>query len=582
MHRKIEQTEAVFVIRKYKSVMHAALAIEAVSYLVSLTDTLVAGNMINQDALVAIGLMSPFQFAAMFLSAMINSGTMLNYTRCIGRFENKRAQEVFRHGCVLALAVGTLFALFMLAVRERFLIKTAVSAATRGYQKEYYDVIIWYYLSLPFYTVLDNTVMNTGGEKLSSAANIVQTVSNVLLSILLSRSLDVKGIALAAVLCQFTAMGMVGAWLLRKRVPAGFSLSFSLRDFLSILQEGIGRSVFFAMTSIMTAIMNVYTAGRFGTNAVTVFIVVMKIVDISVIFMGLALALQPFIGMLRGEKNTKAERQLMQEACRSMLIYGTAAAIAAIVFAPLLAAAFGVGSGALGAAAVLGVRIAGASLAVRALLMLFFVYYYLTDRRVPMFLITILSDFAAPVVLGILGAAIFGCQEGIWTGIAVAPILSLFVCTCFVRGVYGKERFPFLLPPRDENRICIYDFSLNNENIVAMAETAGAVLTADGYLTKTVRLFELLVEELLMLIREKNADPDEKLSVECTIMLEDDGARLILRDSGIVFDITDEDAKIDSFRQYLVGQILTIPNVRRYITSAGYNRSEFFFAKGGE
>ena len=584
MHGILEQTGAEFILRKYKSVIHAALAIEGVSYLVSLTDALVAGNMINQEALIAVGLMSPFQSAALFLSAVINSGTLLNYTRCIGKFDSKRAHEAFSQGCILALALGTILAIFMLTIRSRFLNGTTVSEATRGYLEDYFNIIIWYYLLLPLFTVLDNTIMNDGGEKLSSVANIIQTVGNVLLSILLSKPLGAKGIAIASVLCQLAAMGMVCIWFMSKRSMVRFTLSFPMQNFPCLLRDGLGRSVTFAMTAIMTAIMNLYTVNRFGSDAVTVFVVVKKIMDASMIFMGLALALQPFIGTLRGEKNTKAERQLMQDACRRMLICGAVASLAALLFAPLIAAAFGIGSGALAATAIRGVRIAGSTLVVRALLMLFFVYYFLTDNRVPMFLITVLNDLAAPVTMGILGVAVFGSQEGIWAGIALAPVLSLLVCAGFVRYAYGKDRFPFLLPPRDESRIFIYDFMLNSENSAAMAETAGTVLMKYGYPAKTVRLIELLVEELLMLIHEKNGGSDRKLSAEFTIILEDVGARIILRDSGIVFDISDADANIDSFRQYIVGRALTVPNVRKHITSAGYNRNEFFFTsdrKGG-
>ena len=585
MHGIIEQTRAEFMLRKYKSVIHAALAIEGVSYLVYLTDALVAGNMINQDALIAVGLMSPFQFAALFLSAVLNSGTVFNYTRYIGSFDRKRAHQVFSQGCILAAALGTVLAVFMLAVRGGFLNGTTVSAVTRGYLEEYYDIIIWYYLLLPLYTVLDNTVMNDGGEKLSSIANTAQTVSNVLLSILLSKSLGAKGIAIASVLCQLAAMGVVCIWFFGKRSMIRFTLSFPMRNFPRILRDGLGRSVTFAMTAIMTAIMNAYTLNRFGSDAVTVFVVVKKIMDASVIFMGLALALQPFVGTLRGEKNTKAERQLMQDACRRMLVYGAAASLAALLFAPWIAAAFGIGPGPLAATAIRGIRIAGSTLVVRALLMLFFVYYFLTDNRMPMFLITALNDLAAPVAMSIVGAAVFGSQEGIWAGIALAPILSLLVCAGVVRYRYGKDRFPFLLPPRDESRIFIYDFQLSSEKNVAMAETAGTVLTECGYSEKTARMIELIIEESLMLIQEKNGGPDSRLSAECTLILEDDGVRVILRDSGIVFDISDADVKIDSFRQYIVGRAMTLLHSSQYITSAGYNRSEFFYAtdrKGGE
>ena len=89
------------------------------------------------------------------------------------------------------------------------------------------------------------------------------------------------------------------------------------------------------------------------------------------------------------------------------------------------------------------------------------------------------------------------------------------------------------------------------------------------------KLIGLFAEEMLILIQEKNADA--KILAEFTIMVEPEGVRLILRDSGKVFDITEEDAKVDSFRQYVVANMrLSIDN-KAYITTTGYNRNELFF-----
>ena len=574
----MQQTKPFFYIRRYKKVLYASLAIEIVSFVVTLTDSIVAANMIDMDALIAIGLISPFQFAAMFLASVINSGTLLNYTRAIGDFDRRRACEVFSQGCILALGLGVLFACFMLAIKGVFLRSAVIPDKTRDYLETYYDVIIWYFLFFPLYTVLDNTVMNDGGERLSSSLNMVQIISNVLLSIFLSRSFGVKGIAVASVVCQFVAMGMACTWFFRKKSSARFVLSFRWKSFL-LLRDGIGRSVAYAMTAVMVWNLNPYVNNVFGPYAMTEFIIVRKTMELSLIFMGLALALQPFIGMLRGEGNTKAEKQLMREVCLIMLVMGLVFSLGMFIFAPQFAAAFGFQSEFLWNSAVPCVRIVVSTLFVRAFLMLFFVYYYLTDRRGMMYLITIMCDFVTPIILGILGGTIADDQVGIWIGIAVSPVVTLLVSACVARFVYGREQFPLLIPQRNDEKIFIYDFPLTVENCMDMVETAGSELKKTGYPLKTVRQVELVLEETLMLIREKNRNEKKKLLAECTIILEDEGIRLILRDTGVVFDVTDSEADIHSFRQYIVTQIMTIPKSRLYITSSGYNRSEYFFAE---
>lgn len=52
---------------------------------------------------------------------------------------------------------------------------------------------------------------------------------------------------------------------------------------------------------------------------------------------------------------------------------------------------------------------------------------------------------------------------------------------------------------------------------------------------------------------------------------------MILRDSGKIFDFTDSDIHLDSFRQYIVSTLMTNMEAKFYMTTTGYNRNEFFF-----
>ena len=80
-----------------------------------------------------------------------------------------------------------------------------------------------------------------------------------------------------------------------------------------------------------------------------------------------------------------------------------------------------------------------------------------------------------------------------------------------------------------------------------------------------------------MMIKERNADSKKPLRAECTIIREDDGVRLIVRDSGVIFDITDSDGDINTFRQYIVSNLMLNQDRKLYMTTTGYNRNELFF-----
>ena len=77
-----------------------------------------------------------------------------------------------------------------------------------------------------------------------------------------------------------------------------------------------------------------------------------------------------------------------------------------------------------------------------------------------------------------------------------------------------------------------------------------------------------------MLIYEKNAGK-KNLFAECTILSEPAVMRVILRDSGILFDVTDA----DSLRQYVVARMMVAHDKKAYLITTGYNRIELFFTK---
>lgn len=60
-------------------------------------------------------------------------------------------------------------------------------------------------------------------------------------------------------------------------------------------------------------------------------------------------------------------------------------------------------------------------------------------------------------------------------------------------------------------------------------------------------------------------------------MVEFAGIRVILRDSGKFFDITDSDAIPDSFNQYMVSNLMVVHENKAYMLTIGYNRIEMFF-----
>ncbi len=80
----------------------------------------------------------------------------------------------------------------------------------------------------------------------------------------------------------------------------------------------------------------------------------------------------------------------------------------------------------------------------------------------------------------------------------------------------------------------------------------------------------VLLEEYGMTALDKN--PGRKVIAQYTIRIESGKLRLFFRDNGMIFDISDADTAITSFRSYIVASVMETYRNKKYLITVGYNR----------
>ena len=75
-----------------------------------------------------------------------------------------------------------------------------------------------------------------------------------------------------------------------------------------------------------------------------------------------------------------------------------------------------------------------------------------------------------------------------------------------------------------------------------------------------------------MVVHDRN--PGKCIKAEVSVDL-NGGLMLVLRDDGVIFNITDADARVSSLRGYLVSNLMTVIPSRRNLTTTGFNRNVF-------
>ena len=575
----MNQTKPLMILKKYRSILIAAVIVEAVSFLVSLTDSIIAGSIIGSDAFAAIGLMTPFFSIATFFAAVINSGTVLYYSDETGAFHKQRANEYFSQGVVMAVATGLIFTVLLLLLKKVIIGVLDVPEEMYQYLTDYYDIIAFYFLFVPISCVLDNIVVADGGERLSAVSNVIQIVGNVILSLFLSRSMGVKGIAAATVTCKLIFVIIICFWFLNKKCNLRFVRGMHFKDCVRMCRRGVVRALTFAMSAVMTFILNAYVLMYFDEDILSVLIVAEKIIDLSTLFLGLAMALQPMIGTLKGERNTKAERMLLRRASNDMMLAGVAISLVLVWNAKRVVWVFGIREELLVKEAVFAVYITSATLIFTALLVFFFIYFFLEGRNKLSLFTCFFKDFATPLGLAVFLTVLLKTPEALWYGISGAAVLSLILCMIVILIRYGKDRFPFLLSKDSDDNTYIYAFELNEKNAADLSVTVMDILAQRGFTNRLQVKVGGCIEDMLIMIQEKNEGSKNPILVECNLIIDGEEVRMILRDSGVIFDITDEDARPGSFRQYIVANLITAIEIKTYLVTTGYNRNVFVFAE---
>ena len=569
------QTESKFLINKYRSILFSAAAVEGATFIIAFTDSIVAGNIIGSEALAAVSAVVPYSLLTTFIVTLINAGTTILYSYNIGKYERKKANQAFSLGVLLAVLSGIII-LVLLELSCESVVKTASSSATmQGYLRSYYRIHCFYLCLGPLSALLDNTVMSDGGEKLSAFANIFEITTNVILSFILGKLIGISGIALASVISKISFIIIISLWGFTKKSNIRLVPYFSLRTCYTIFQNGIVRALPVLLKALMIFVLNTYVMKVYGMDTFIVLGIVLKFLEMSSLFTGLSQAINPLVTTLTAEKNYVALRSVMRSSTITMTVIGGIFSVFIFAAAPMLAGCFGKLDKVLLADTTHALRIFAFSAIFYALIIHIFIYFYLTKRRMLTHTISALKELTLPIVIGIGLSELLGTSDGIWIGLSAAPLITLIIILVYIRARYGREKYPYLIPHDYDDKIYIYNLDLSTETISDLTRSAMQLIEEKGYARRIKTLAGSMIEDSLMLIKQKNVS-EKVVNAECTLITEETGVRIIIRDTGNIDNIVDSDSVLSSFRQYYLTRLATSIEESSYLTTTGYNRNEYF------
>jgi anti-sigma regulatory factor (Ser/Thr protein kinase) len=181
------------------------------------------------------------------------------------------------------------------------------------------------------------------------------------------------------------------------------------------------------------------------------------------------------------------------------------------------------------------------------------------------------------VLLPILGSALLGIN-GVWAGIAIAPVLTLLCMLLFVYQRFGKDNFPLLLGDMN-SEIVVLDGTIIAESTVDLPDRVRNCLVSHQFTSTKADNAALVIGELVSCIVEKNKNAKKPVLIELSIFFEDALVQIIERDSGELFEFIASDAQAGELSCCIPGGQMKSQREGTYLVTTGYNRNIIQFSR---
>ncbi len=550
-----------FVRRKFNAMLGVATVSMAVNFIVMLSGSLVAGNLLGKEGLAGVNVCTPAFAVASFLGSLISVGAGLVFAQAMGEFDERRAAGVWSQSAYLALGLGALIFLAMFFGGELFMDFNGITGAIRAEAASYWR---WQAVSMgltPALLLVMAMVYADGDGTVAMCAGGCYVGGTLLFSVLFTfLSGHAGGISGGTALTIVMVLAVSSLHFLRRNNHLKFVRYFSLRDLGRTVLRSAPDATIYLCWGLLALIVNRFTVMRFGEELLAVVALGVSVVQFSIVFDGVGEALIPLGGMYAGERNSPALRELATHSALVAAGEGVLVGLVLLVFASPIATAYGFR----GEAETLLPQAAGVvrSLAFAMPFMGFLMMantHYLVVGHVKLAVsVTILKDFVLSCLFALLFGGLFGFG-GLWIGTVVGYAAAAAYPFLFVRLAYGRDRFPWLVA-RDGAAVN-FAIRLNRESLVAARDRIADFLREGGVDDIVVNRVMYSVEENGLAAIEKNAA--RRPYVEYFVSLaKPDFVRLIVRDEGIAMETP--------FRAF---------SEIRYLNTLNCNRTEHWFRR---
>lgn len=447
----------------FQSFLFPTLASSVTLSVLSMTDLVIAGQLVGEHALTAISLSLPLTIFVLIMTAMFGTGGAVVLSARLGEGNRDACNQIFTAMLSVSFCLGIVFSVLGLFFLDPLIhLSGGTSPETISLAADYMGILL---AGLPF-SILSPVIMtclrNDNEQKYTMICVISSSIFNIIFSLFFAASrFGVGGIALATVMAQILSCFLGSLRLFRKRRMFHLvrcRITFSL--LLSIVRPGLPVAAIFCSQTILTIIINRELANAGGSQAVAVYAILKYLINFMyALFDGVTGAAQPMLGIYYGER----EKSNLLYTVRCMAAGMLAASLLMMLTMEFLTAPicslFGIENHLLRELAQTAMRIQGVACISSGTIAGLNAFYRCTGNEKISFFLSIADNFLCPVLAIILCLKIGNMGvNGIWWGLTGS---SLFVCLGWLlicrfrgRGILFLCEERFLRPENEFHIIC--------------------------------------------------------------------------------------------------------------------------------
>lgn len=565
-----------FGVRRFHSLL-ASQGFGAVASLIAgVAGMIVAGNVAGVDALSGIAVVLPVSIGAQFVARLVYCGAGYLFASYQGRMNGEEARRIVGLSLETSLVVGlSVFAVTYFG-RDLYLDVVGVSGAVREQAIYYWRWIFVFYAYVPVGMTMWRLVYADGETVTTAVGDTLMAPLTLALTIVFTRITGTAaGAAQGVLVASLSADLIMVTHVFRKSNAVVPIWNFSWTRLRELVSYSMTDSLSKLCQCGFVAVVNKLVVCTASSAFLPVVGMVAFVQQLSDLLDRVGDAYSPIAAMYRGEGNEPAFRGLARCGLSVAVVVGIVVMVGVEVLAPQIVSLYGIPSGPVYDSAVIALRISAAVFPVASVLLFLGSHYLVLDRIVLAVVTTLSTGFLLTAACAAAFCFTWGLNA-LWVGLPVGGAMTL-VAVAVYSWVFEGHKSPLLIPAFVKSAFNV-TFAPVPEQVVLARDSVGRFLEGRGIGSATVAHIMLIVEECSMAIADGCRHP-ARVCVEASLAVDRETVALVVRDSGSARDLTDEDAKVTSFRSFFVASLMRAYESRRYLNTIGCNRAVITFAR---